>query len=93
MAKKKENKKTKRTEKETESTAENFELKLKKHFEEPLFVIAIAAALLAIIKPVFNFALLSVVILLLGVISAYFVYVYFKNNRSNRSLDHQSEPN
>lgn len=79
----KDSRKTEQKEMETEGHANNLGEKLKKHFEEPLFTIAIAAVLLAIIKPLIDFSLLTVGILLLGAISAYFVYIYFKNNIKN----------
>ena len=80
---KKEKKTIEQTKEEKEDASGNFEGKLKKHIEEPLFVIAIAAVLLSIIKPSLDFAPLSYVILILGLISVYFVYIYFKNNVKN----------
>ena len=62
---------------------ENIEGKIKKHVEEPLFIISILAVLLAIIKPLFGFALLNLIVMLLGILSIYFVYIYFKNDVKN----------
>jgi len=53
-----------------------------KHFEEPLFVVSIAAFLVAVLKSYANLPYATIMLLVLGISSVYFVYQYFKSEKN-----------